>query len=189
MNLQEALLSRRTIFKYEEKSVPEALLEQAFEAARQAPCHKHTNPWRFYVLGEASREKLLPLATQLAQKRAAGKDEAQIAKGVARAVSKLTEVPVLVAVTNARSPEDAFREKEDYAATTCAIHNWVLSLWGEGIGAQWSTGGITRHEDTYKFLGIDASKEELVGFLKAGYPVKVPEPVKKPLENIRFFLG
>ena len=81
-----------------------------------------------------------------------------------------------------------FREKEDYAATTCAIHNWVLSLWGEGVGAQWSTGKITRHEQTYPLLGIDPLKEELVGFLKAGYPQKVPQPPKKPLENIRFFL-
>jgi nitroreductase len=188
MKLQEALLSRRTVYKYEEKPVPKALLEQAFEAARQAPCHKHTHPWRFYVLGAAAREKLLPLATQLAQKRAAGQDEAQMAKGVARAVSKLRDVPVLMAVTSARSPEDAFREKEDYAATTCAIHNWVLSLWGEGIGAQWSTGSITRHEETYALLNIDPTQEELVGFLKAGYPTKIPEPPKKPLENIRFFL-
>ena len=188
MNLQEALLSRRTIFHYEEKPVSMALLEQAFEAARQAPCHKHTHPWRFYVLGDASREKLLPLATRLAEEKASGLDEAQKNKGVARAIGKLKEVPVLVAVTSARSSDDAFREKEDYAATTCAIHNWVLSLWDEGIGAQWSTGSMTRHEETYELLGIDASQEELVGFLKAGYPSKTPHPVKKPLENIRFFL-
>ena len=130
----------------------------------------------------------VPLATSLALKKAASLDEEQQAKGVARAVSKLIDVPLLVAVTSACSADDAFREKEDYAATTCAIHNWVLSLWGEGIGAQWSTGAITRHEATYEALGIDASKEALVGFLKAGYPQKVPEPPKKPLENIRFFL-
>lgn len=188
MNLQDALLSRRTVFKYEDKEVSLALLEQAFEAARQAPCHKHTNPWRFYVLGEASREKLLPLATQLALKRAEGKEPEQVQKGVARATSKIKDVPVLVAVTSARSPDDAFREKEDYAATTCAIHNWVLSLWGEGVGAQWSTGGITRHEETYALLNIDPAQEELVGFLKAGHPTKIPEPPKKPLESIRFFL-
>ena len=71
---------RRTVFKYENKPVPQAILEQGFEAARQAPCHKHTNPWRFYVLGQTAREKLLPLATQLAQKRAAGQAPEQIEK-------------------------------------------------------------------------------------------------------------
>ena len=184
MNLQEALLSRRTVYRFEARDVPPSVLSAAFEAARWAPCHKHTNPWRFYELGPQIREKLLPLTTSLAKQKAAGLPPAQVEKGVAKAIGKIRDVPVLVAVTSARSVDDAFREKEDYAATTCAIHNWVLSLWGEGVGAQWSTGKITRHEATYEVLGIDPLREELVGFLKAGYPTKVPSPPKKTLQEV-----
>ena len=189
MNLQEALLTRRTVYRFEAREVAQPLLDQAFEAARWAPCHKHTHPWRFYQLGPKAREKLLPLATDLAKEKAAGLPEPQVEKGVAKAIGKIKDVPVLVAVTSARSPDDAFREKEDYAATTCAIHNWVLSLWGAGVGAQWSTGKITRHPKTYELLGIDPAAEELVGFLKAGHPAKIPSPEKKPRQEIHHQLS
>ena len=81
MNLQEALLTRRTVYRFEAREVAQPLLDQAFEAARWAPCHKHTHPWRFYQLGPNAREKLLPLATDLAKEKAAGLPEPQVEKG------------------------------------------------------------------------------------------------------------
>ena len=87
--------------------------------------------------------------------------------------------PILVAITSHRSPHDAFREKEAYAASVCALHNMVLSLWGNGVAAKWSTGGLTRHEETYANLGINAEEEEIIGFVKAGHAEAFPM-VKKP---------
>lgn len=188
MKLQQALLSRRTIYRYEPKEVPQPILHQAFEAARWAPCHKHTHPWRFYELGSQTREKLLPLTTSLAEEKAKGLSEEQRAKGIQKAIGKIRDAPVLVAVTSAKSLDDPFREKEDYAATVCAMHNWSLSLWAQGVGVQWSTGKITRHEKTYEILGIDLAQEEIIGFFKAGYPAQTPSPAKKPLEEVYFQL-
>ena len=105
-----------------------------------------------------------------------------------RARNKILKAPALVAVTTSLSPNDLFRQEEDYAASVCAIHNFILSLWGQGIGCQWSTGSITRHQIIYDALGLSHEKERIIGLLKIGYPEKIPEPKKKELSQIRFYL-
>ena len=106
-----------------------------------------------------------------------------IISSVNRAVSKIMEVPVIIAISTKLTPEDSLREEEDYAATVCSLHNLVLSLWGMGIGSQWSTGGITRHSMTYNKLGIDKKLDKIIGFLKVGYPQNIPK--KKEKEGLR----
>ena len=96
--------------------------------------------------------------------------------------------PVLIAVSSALTPSDSFREMEDYAATACSIQNFCLSLWGNGIGTQWSTGTITRADSTYEALGIPKDRERIVGFLKVGYPETLPEKEKLDVESIRTYL-
>ena len=107
---------------------------------------------------------------------------------VERAINKIVEPPLLIAVTSKKTHEDKFREKEDYAASVCALHNMVLSLWENGVGAQWSTGSITRDLQTYSTLSIDYESEEIIGFVKAGYPDKVREVKKKAVSEIVTYL-
>ena len=94
----------------------------------------------------------------------------------------------MIVVTSKKSEHDAFREKEDYAATVCALHNMVLSLWGNGVGSQWSTGTVTRDPETYEALSIESNAEEIIGFLKAGYAETVRKVNKKPVADIVTYL-
>ena len=94
----------------------------------------------------------------------------------------------MIAVTSKKTEDDSLREKEDYAATVCALQNLVLSLWENGVGSQWSTGSITRDEETYDILSIDSKTEEIIGFIKAGYPEKTREVRKKPVVDIVNYL-
>ena len=187
-SVQENLISRRSIYRFLDKPVPRECLEQAFEAARQAPCHKQTHPWRFYVLGPAARAKLVDVVETLSREKSARLGEVDVEKMVAKARSKIGETPVLIAVTTARSAGDAFREEEDYAATVCALHNLVLSLWDQEIGCQWSTGSITRHPIVQEMLDVSAAEQRVIGFLKVGYPAVVPEREKKSMNQVRFYL-
>ena len=186
-SVQENLVSRRSVYRFDDRSVPRECLERGFEAARHAPCHKQTHPWRFYVLGTHSRNKIVDVAETLSREKAARSGEVDAEKMVGKARSKILESPVLIAVTSARSADDSFREEEDYAATVCALHNLVLSLWDQGIGCQWSTGSITRNKATYEMLGIPEAEHRVIGFLKAGYPATVPEREKKSIDDIRFY--
>ena len=187
-SVQDNLNSRRTVYRFTERLVEKSSLEMAFEAASNAPCHKQTHPWNYYVLGLETRRKLLPTVISMAREKASkdGVDGAD--ESVNRAVSKIMDTPTVIAVTTKLSPQDSFREEEDYAATVCSLHNLVLSLWDMGIGSQWSTGSVTRHPSTYNALEIDREKERIVGFLRAGYPESIPNIKKKGSFDIRKYL-
>jgi len=189
-DVQSNLTSRRTVYEYLDQVVDDTILDKAFIAANNAPSHKQTNPWRFYLLGRETRTNLLPDVIELARQKAKSNGIEDFEKAEKRAVSKIMDPPVLVAVTSKVNSVDSFRENEDYAATVCALHNAILSLWDSGVGSQWSTGAITRHENTYTAIGISDDKERIIGFLKAGYPKKKDprSKNKKELSEIRFYL-
>ena len=75
-------------------------------------------------------------------------------------------------------------EREDYAACCCAAQNLMLYLWQRGVGVKWTTGGITRQPRFYDLLGIDASKEVVVGFFWYGVPKVVPTQKRKSVAEI-----
>ena len=183
MNGQDLINSRRSIYKFTEETVGDDILNQALIAASNAPCHKHTHPWRFYILGREIRSKLIPTITKLSKIKSEKMQSKNIEADAQRATRKITDPPLLIAVTSQITPNDDFRTKEDYAATVCALHNLVLSLWDNGIGSQWSTGSITRDNDTYELLSIDSKQEEIIGFIKAGYPEKIRAINKKPVDE------
>ncbi len=186
---QENILSRRTIYKFRDETVSEAIITQALEAASCAPCHKHTHPWRFYSIGKNTRETLIPLITKLAKIKSEKRGSSNVSKDIERAVSKIKNAPVLFAITSKLSPNDPFREKEDYAATVCALHNMVLSFWANGVGSLWSTGSVTREPETYQKLGINKKEEEIIGFIRSGYPLAIPDVSKPSYVDVTTYLN
>ena len=187
-DVQDNILTRRTVYKFTDKEVPESVINQALIAASKAPCHKHTHPWKFYVLGSETRSKLIPVIKKLAELKSIKLGSKDLKKDAERAIKKITQPPILIAITSKKDPEDKFREKEDYAATVCALHNMVLSFWDNDIGSQWSSGSITRDLDTYHCLSINPNTEEIIGFLKAGYPDVIPNVKKPSFEELTVYL-
>ena len=187
-DVQDNILTRRTVYKFTDKEVPESVINQALIAASKAPCHKHTHPWKFYVLGSETRSKLIPVIKKLAELKSIKLGSKDLKKDAERAIKKITQPPILIAITSKKDPEDKFREKEDYAATVCALHNMVLSFWDNDIGSQWSSGSITRDLDTYQILSINPKTEEMIGFLKAGYPEAIPNVKKPSFEELTVYL-
>jgi nitroreductase len=186
--VQDIINTRRTIYRFTQQEVRQDSIDQALLAASNAPCHKHTHPWRFFVMGGNIRQALIPLITKLANEKSRKNNSLDFSKDVQRAVNKIILPPVIIAVTSKKSPTDSFREKEDYAASVCALQNLVLSFWDNGIGSQWTTGAITRHEETYAALKIDSSKWEIIGFVKSGYPAAVPQVNKLSVDDISVYM-
>ena len=174
----DAIVARRTAHHYRDEPLPPGALERALHAANHAPCHKHTFPWRFTVIGPEARGFLANLAVEIkAADRALSPEDAE------RVRRKILAPPELVVASQLQHP-DPFRSREDYAACCCAIQNFCLSLCGDGIASKWSTGGITRHPGTYQALGINPTGEEIIGFLWAGYAEKLPEVSRPPVESV-----
>ena len=174
--LEHIIVSRRTIHKFAPQRPSKEILLKSIEVARWAPNHKLTEPWRFYLIGEETAEAMAQLNACLVEER----------RGAAVAKAKLAqwrEKPSMIVVT-CKKAGDPFREKEDYAATCCAIHNMSLYLWAEGIGMKWSTTKCTRDPKFYDLMAIDPEREEVVGLLWCGYPEEVPESTRKPIGSI-----
>ena len=175
MDTHEALLTRRTAHLWTDDPVPDAVLQRALAAANMAPCHRFTWPWRFTLPSKAAQADLCELGTRL---KAASKG-LEITEGFRAKVRKKMLNPALVVVSQVRV-DDAFQSEEDYAATACAIQNLCLSAHADGYFSKWSTGGVTRHPDTYQRLGIDPEAERIVGFIWVGTPVRPPSPPERP---------
>jgi nitroreductase len=170
------LRGRRSIDLFEPAPVGTAPLLDAIEVARWAPNHRLTEPWRFYLIGAATKAAVVDLAAEL---DAAAKGERA---GEARR-ARLTAIPGFFVLTSRRS-EDTLLEREDYAACCCAAQNLMLYLWQRGIGVKWTTGGVTRNPRFYELVGIDATKEVVVGFFWYGVPKVVPTQKRKPVTEI-----
>jgi len=180
MQLYDAIHSRRTIHNYVDAPLPEGAFARIVEAAHQAPNHKLTWPWRFNRIGpETRRAALLPLGIRLK----CPDTRAPSPKLVQKITEKLMHPAELVVVTVVRC-DDAFRAREDYAATCCAIQNLQLAATAEGLGAKWSSGGLTTHPETYAAVGVDPAVEEIVAFVWIGVPAQVPTIKRPPIEAV-----
>lgn len=170
------LRGRRSIDLFAPDAVDTAKLLAAIEVARWAPNHRLTEPWRFYLLGSATMRVVVDLAVEL---EVAKKGER--AGPVRRA--RLEAVPGMFVLTSTRS-DDALVDRENYAACCCAAQNLMLYLWAQGIGVKWTTGGITRQQRLHELLGVDSTKESIVGLFWYGVPKVVPAQKRRPVEEI-----
>jgi nitroreductase len=181
MNIQQLILDRRTIHDYRPEPLPEGALERAIAAAMAAPNHRMTEPWRFVRVGPEARAVLLGISAALK-----GGPEALGDSGMKKLRVKMIDPAELLVVCQVRH-EKAEVAREDYAAVACAVQNVMLSLWSEGLGSKWSTGGVTTDERTYRALGVDPAQQEIVGFLWAGQAAQldIPKPRRRrPLEEV-----
>jgi nitroreductase len=180
--LQELIATRKTAQRFEPEPIPEGAVRRALKCAITAPNHKLTNPWRFVRVGEETRAALEELYIELkSEKRELGEDEEK------RLRRKVGDPPKLVAVVQELADDD-FRRREDYAAVACAVQNLSLSLWSEGIYSKWNTGSLTRQDETYDWLNVDPTSEEIVGFIWIGYIrddyEENPKPPRDPLDEV-----
>ena len=166
----DAIFQRRTVKDFKPDPVPADVLERALTAGLWAQNHRLTEPWRFTVLGPETHRRL---AETFSQAQAASVSGVEREKVLADARGKILAKPCLVAVGQRLDGPPAQR-REDYAAVACAIQNIQLAAWADGVGMQWSSGKIIGLPQVYEVLGIEPTREELVGMLFFGYAANIP---------------
>ncbi len=171
----EVLRGRRTINLFLPTPVPNALVEEAIEAATWAPNHHVTEPWTFYLLGRETIDRCLDLVNDLVAERKG-------AKAAEFKRASWAEKPGWVVVTCKKS-EDQLRQREDYAACAAAIQNLFLYLWKAGVGSKWTTGAITRDARFIDIVGIPEN-EYVVGLIWYGYPKVTPSQKRARVEEV-----
>ncbi|MEY4550649.1 MAG: hypothetical protein RL685_6844 [Pseudomonadota bacterium] len=168
---QKLLSERRTVQDYRQGALPDGALQRALEAALSAPNHRMTEPWRFIQVGPVARQALFEIGADL--KSAPGAPLAGAQRD--RLASKMLFPAELLVVAQTKA-EDAEVAQEDYAAVSCAVYAAMLSLWSEGIGSKWSTGGVTTDPRTYACLGVEPAEQSIVGFVWVGYDARPEAP-------------
>lgn len=182
MSAAEIIRSRRTIFEFKPEPAPSETIARILEHAVWAPNHKVTEPWRFLVVNGKTKEKLAHIYRRVQTEKIKSDDPEVLAKVSRKGYEKLMSKPTIIGVVCQKN-EDAFRAREDYAATCCAIQNISLAAWEEGVGVQWSTSALTWHPEALELLGVNPEAEEIIGFLYTGYPAAIPEQKRVPAEE------
>jgi nitroreductase len=160
MQLDEAIRTRRTHKAFGPDPVPATTLDELFELARWAPNHHLTSPWRFRVLGERARARLMELA-----------ESTQPGSAI-----KLQRAPTLVAVSATLSGEAA-QDREDLYATALAAYVVLLGAHARGLAGYWRTVPLLDDARAREILALTGAEEPL-GLLYLGTPVqeqRVPE--------------
>jgi len=167
----ETLRGRRTIELFLQTPVPDKLVRDAIETATWAPNHHVTEPWRFYVFGEETKARCLDLCRDIVSAK-----KGQKAADFKR--DSWSEKPGWLVISCQRS-DDELLQREDYAACSAAVQNFMLHLWKAGVGSKWTTGDITRDQRFLDIVGIDEATAFVVGLVWYGYPKLTPTQSRK----------
>ena len=100
MDVKDAILSRRTIFKFEQKPVPDDVIEQVFSFGIWAPNHHVTEPWRFIVIGEKTKLTLADRYRDIKMEDTPDHVDAENLKKIGElAYEKFMSKPTIIAVS------------------------------------------------------------------------------------------
>ena len=154
MEALEAIRTRRSIRKYEDKPVPEALIRQVLAAAMMAPSARDARPWQFAVIDDrrllAEIPRICPNAPMAAR------------------------APVAILVC----ADLGLEKSPGYWAIDCAsaVQNMLLAAHALGLGAVWC--GVYPREPRVEGLRRLLDVPEGVNphsLVLLGYPGERPE--------------
>lgn len=153
----QAIYNRRSIRRFQEKSVPEDVLEELLNAGRAAPSAKNRQPWKYIVFGGAQKQELL----------------------------KVMEAENLN--TNAKSPflpvdnDEHITELCDTLSIGASIENMLLAAEELGLGTLWIANTCFANRELVTYL---ETEQQLVGAVAVGYPDETPsQRPRKQLED------
>jgi len=171
MNLLDSINARRSIKTFTDRRISRDEIEQLLNAACQAPNHRMTEPWRFYVLGPKAR---YAYGQALGHRKAKRIDDPDAGKAVVVKVAETHEtlpVMVAVAITVDENPEI---HEEDFAAVYMGIQNLSLVAHSMGLGTHIKTGAIMDDPAARAAVGLPEG-ERIVAIVNIGEPDGVPE--------------
>lgn len=184
---------RRSIRRYQDREVPDALITQVLEAARWAPSAHNRQPWRFAVIprGETRHRLVEAMAARWVQDlRADGLTDEEITRRVARSRRRLLGAPVLILVALSMVDMDTYpdpvRQQSEYImavqSTALAAQNLMLAAHHLGLGTCWICAPLFVPDVVRAYLNLPADWIAQA-FISMGYPAERPQKERHPLET------
>ncbi len=163
MDLFTAIDTRASAGKLAEPGPTRAHLERIIDAGARAPDHGKLAPWRFVVLGKATRQQVGELMAQSLLAKDASADEEQLQ----RERNKITNSPCIIAVAACITNPQKIPEDEQEHATAAAVQNMFLAAHALGYGVMWKTGGAANSPKVKQLLGLNET-DRIVALLHLG---------------------
>lgn len=188
-DMEELLLSRRSIRRYSSEPVTDNVVEKLIYAATCAPSAHNSQPWRFVVLKKPSTKQRLARAMgeQLRADRTRDGDPPDaIESDVARSFARITTAPVVVIVCLTMEdtdfyPDERRRNAEHQMAvqgTSMAMQNMQLAARAAGLGAGVMCAPLFCPETVRQVCGLPVQWEPQ-GLITIGYPANAGKPFKR----------
>lgn len=164
MSVREAIESRRSIRKFEEKSVGDDDIRELLNAARLAPSWANRQEWRFVIVREEATKQ--QLKETLRETNPVGKHG--------------FKAPVIIVLCAVKDEVTVHQSKPYYLVDAgLAMQNLMLTAVDKGLGTCWI--GSFDENRVRDILGIPDSVA-IVGITPVGYPAQSPEP--RPRMNL-----
>ena len=182
--IHRLIRTRRTIqpqFMDSEKQVDKGIIEAMLENANWAPTHGLTEPWRFRVFTGDGLRKLAKFQSDLYKELTPEVEYNE--KKYQKLLDRPMQCSHIISIGMKRQESKKIAEIEEIEAVACAVQNMFLTATAYGVGAFWSTGGITYEEEAKEFFGLDKA-DKLLGYLYVGYPKRDwPEGRRNPISE------
>ena len=151
---------------FSSRKVHKEIVMELLDAAKWAPTHRYTQPWRFKVFTGDGIAKLSEFQSELYKKIKADSFDQE-------KYDKLRDRPLtataIIAICLKRDEAERDPIEEELASVSMAVQNMMLVAAAHGIGAFWSSGGVTYWPETKEFMGL-GGKDKFLGLLYLGYP-------------------
>lgn len=169
MNVIDAIRARRSIGKVKPDLPPRELIETLLDAATHAPNHHKVQPWRFFVLTGAGRDRLAEVMAQVEADKHVDPTTETAQKAIAGARAKAYRAPVIIVM--AVEPPQAAKVimEENIQAVAAAAQNMLLTAHDLGLGAMWRSGDVAFDARSRAMLGLGVDWF-IAGFIYVGYP-------------------
>jgi len=204
--LLDIIKTRRSIRRFKPDPISDDQLLTILEAARLAPTGENVCPWRFIIVKDPEKRRILTELGVRGARRRMGTDILSSRSGKfeewyghlpedvkskifdrlkdAKFMSWLDEAPIhIIACTT----KHAIDMREDLSA---ALENMLLMIHALGLGAVWVAApvkDVREEEEVRKLLKIPPDIKPIAQIC-IGYPNQSPkERPKKPLEEVAFF--
>lgn len=175
MELQEAIVSRRSIRKYKDQKVKQEDINKILDNARLAPSGKNKQPWKFVVLEGDKKDKIADLMINWVEENK-GKMTMKVTANV------IKQVPTLILVYKCEGEGPTM----DLISVGGAIEHMCLTATDLGLGSLWIGYVCNTEKEINELLNIDNSEEMLlVSAVAIGYADEEPtQRPRKELEDI-----
>jgi nitroreductase len=162
MDVFEAIKSRRSVRRFEDRPVPEDLVKKVIEAGQWAPSACNRQDWKFIIIdSQEVKDRILKETTAYFVRK----------------------VPLLILVLYSNQT-DNLEYKDHLLSAAMAIQNMQLTAYSLGLGSC-CVNNLPIKSRLRRILKIPRSYDP-VSLLCLGYPRAVPGPLKRkePLEGI-----